>query len=252
MALREIAFDTETTGLDPFTGDRVVEIGCVELINHLPSGNNFHVYINPERDMPQEAFKVHGLSEEFLSDKPKFAEIAQDFHDFIAGTPLIAHNAGFDVKFLNWELKEAGFPLIDQNLVIDSLVLARKKFPTGPNSLDALCNRFGIDNAKRTLHGALLDSEILADVYLELIGGRQTSLILSDKDTADISISEDGTISLKKAAAKQRPKPLGSRLTNEDITRHQAFISEGKAKSLWLQYMAKSEPLEDNEGETSQ
>ena len=252
MALREIAFDTETTGLDPFKGDRVVEIGCVELINHLPSGNNFHVYINPERDMPEEAFKVHGLSQEFLSDKPKFAEVAQDFHDFIADTPLIAHNAGFDVKFLNWELKEAGFPLIDNDFVIDSLVLARKKFPTGPNSLDALCSRFGIDNAKRTLHGALLDSEILADVYLELIGGRQTSLILAEEEDLGQSISEDGTVSLKRAPAKQRPTPLASRLTEVDIALHSKFINEGKAESLWLQYMEKSEVIAESETETSE
>ena len=186
--LREIVFDTETTGLDPFTGDRVVEIGCVELINHLPTPNNFHVYINPERDMPEEAFKVHGLSEEFLSDKPKFAEVAEGFHDFIKDTVIIAHNAQFDVKFLNWELENAGFPTIDDRMVIDTLAIARQKFPAGPNSLDALCNRFNIDNTKRTLHGALLDSEILADVYLELIGGRQTSLLLAGEEE-DLSIA---------------------------------------------------------------
>ncbi|MCT4655615.1 MAG: DNA polymerase III subunit epsilon [Cohaesibacter sp.] len=250
MALREITFDTETTGLDPFTGDRVVEIGCVELINHLPSGNTFHVYINPERDMPQEAFKVHGLSAEFLEDKPKFAEIAQDFHDFIAGTPLIAHNAGFDIKFLNYELEKAGFPLIDKEFVIDSLVLARQKFPTGPNSLDALCNRFGLDNSKRTLHGALLDSEILADVYLELIGGRQTSLILSAEEE-QVSLSEDGQVSLKRSPAKQRPTPLPSRLDAADEEAHLAFISEGKSESLWLPYFKDYPKKEDTASETS-
>ncbi len=239
MALREITFDTETTGLDPFTGDRVVEIGCVELINHLPSGNNYHVYINPERDMPEGAFKVHGLSEEFLSDKPKFAEIAQGFHDFIADTPIIAHNAGFDVKFLDWELKEAGFPTLNKDLVIDTLALARQKFPAGPNSLDALCNRFGIDNAKRTLHGALLDSEILADVYLELIGGRQTSLILSDEaETAAAASSGDGA-GLQRKPARQRPHSLPSRLSQADIEAHMTFVAEIKGDSLWQQYLPK-------------
>lgn len=239
MALREITFDTETTGLDPFTGDRVVEIGCVELINHLPSGNNFHVYINPERDMPEGAFKVHGLSEEFLSDKPKFAEIAQKFHDFIADTPIIAHNASFDVKFLDWELKQAGFPALNQDLVIDTLALARQKFPAGPNSLDALCNRFGIDNAKRTLHGALLDSEILADVYLELIGGRQTSLILSDQADVPAAMGGENGTGQQRQAAKQRPKPLPPRLTDQDIKAHLNFIAEVKGESLWEQYLPK-------------
>ena len=237
MAIREITFDTETTGLDPFSGDRVVEIGCVELINHLPSGNTFHVYINPERDMPQEAFKVHGLSEEFLSDKPKFAEIAEGFHDFIKDTPIIAHNAGFDVKFLNWELKEAGFETINQDLVIDTLAMARRKFPAGPNSLDALCNRFGIDNAKRTLHGALLDSEILADVYLELIGGRQTSLILSSEESQNSSFSSDGAAVRARPMARQRPAPLPSRLSADDIARHETFLAELKGETIWSRYL---------------
>lgn len=240
MALREITFDTETTGLDPFTGDRVVEIGCVELINHLPSGETFHVYINPERDMPEEAFKVHGLSEEFLSDKPKFAEIAEGFHDFIKGTPIIAHNAGFDVKFLNWELEAAGFAKIDQSFVIDTLAMARQKFPAGPNSLDALCNRFGIDNAKRTLHGALLDSEILADVYLELIGGRQTSLILSEEEDMSLTNGE-GSNERQRQAALQRSSPLPSRLSEEDIKAHMAFLSEIKGESLWENYGLKKD-----------
>lgn len=240
MALREITFDTETTGLDPFTGDRVVEIGCVELINHLPSGETFHVYINPERDMPEEAFKVHGLSEEFLSDKPKFAEIAQGFHEFIKDTPIIAHNAGFDVKFLNWELEAAGFAKIDQGQVIDTLAMARQKFPAGPNSLDALCNRFGIDNAKRTLHGALLDSEILADVYLELIGGRQTSLILSEEDNVSLVNGDNGG-ERKRQAAAQRPKSLPSRLKPQDIEAHLAFLSEIKGESLWDSYGLKKD-----------
>ncbi|WP_373235484.1 DNA polymerase III subunit epsilon [Cohaesibacter celericrescens] len=237
MALREITFDTETTGFDPFSGDRVVEIGCVELINHLPSGETFHVYINPERDMPEGAFKVHGLSEEFLSDKPKFSEIAQSFQEFIKDTPIIAHNASFDVKFLNWELEKAGFGKIDDQYVIDTLAMARLKFPAGPNSLDALCNRFNIDNGKRTLHGALLDSEILADVYLELIGGRQTSLLLAGEE--EDGSSQDGSDGGKRqrAAAKQRPTPLPSRLSQDDIEAHLTFLKEIKGESLWSRYL---------------
>ncbi|SNY90514.1 DNA polymerase-3 subunit epsilon [Cohaesibacter sp. ES.047] len=243
MALREIVFDTETTGLDPFTGDRVVEIGCVELINHLPTPNNYHVYINPERDMPEEAFKVHGLSEEFLSDKPKFAEIAQDFHDFIKDTPIIAHNASFDVKFLNWELEKAGFAKIDNDLVIDTLAMARQRFPAGPNSLDALCSRFSIDSTKRTLHGALLDSEILADVYLELIGGRQTNLMLSAEDQDLSSSGEQEEWSKRyREPAKQRPAPLPLRLSAEEIERHQTFLKEIKGDSLWARYLPQTEP----------
>lgn len=238
MALREIVFDTETTGLDPFTGDRVVEIGCVELINHLPTPNNFHVYINPERDMPEEAFKVHGLSEEFLSDKPKFAEVAQGFHDFIKDTVIIAHNAQFDVKFLNWELENAGFPRINDDLVRDTLAMARTKFPAGPNSLDALCSRFGIDNTKRTLHGALLDSEILADVYLELIGGRQTSLLLAgEEEDADGSGENGHGGKRQRIAARQRPTKLAPRLTEADAEAHLAFLKEIKGESLWASYM---------------
>lgn len=239
MALREIVFDTETTGLDPFTGDRVVEIGCVELINHLPTENNFHVYINPERDMPEEAFKVHGLSEEFLSDKPKFAEVAQAFHDFIKDTVIIAHNAQFDVRFLNWELENAGFPRINDDMVMDTLAMARTKFPAGPNSLDALCSRFGIDNTKRSLHGALLDSEILADVYLELIGGRQTSLLLAGEEDDFSGGSEDGQSGgmRQRAPARQRPSPLASRLTEGDIEAHMAFLKEIKGDSLWASYL---------------
>ncbi|WP_394706072.1 DNA polymerase III subunit epsilon [uncultured Cohaesibacter sp.] len=237
--MREIVFDTETTGLDPFSGDRVVEIGCVELINHLPTTNNFHVYINPERDMPEEAYKIHGLSEEFLADKPKFAEIAESFHAFIKDTVIIAHNAKFDVKFLNWELEKAGFAKIEPEFVIDTLAMAKRKFPAGPNSLDALCNRFSIDNSKRTLHGALLDSEILADVYLELIGGRQTSLLLSgeDKDLSSAHTDEDESSLNNRPRAKQRSQDLPSRLQDEDLEAHLAFIAKMKGESLWAQYL---------------
>lgn len=236
--MREIVFDTETTGFDPETGDRVVEIGCVELLNHLPTGETYHVYINPERDMPEAAFKVHGLSEEFLSDKPKFAEVADGFVAFIQNAKLIAHNANFDIKFLNWELKQVGKPLIPNEVVIDSLELARRKHPMGPNSLDALCSRYNIDNTKRTLHGALLDSEILAEVYLELIGGRQTSLILSEED-------EEGFVQKDYPRAGPRPKTLPSRLSAEDIKAHEAFTATFKGDLLWDLYLEKDQEPTD-------
>ena len=182
--MREIVLDTETTGLNPRDGDRVVEIGALELINHMPSGNSYRQYINPERDMPIGAFEVHGLSEEFLRDHPVFPDICDAFLEFIADSPLIIHNADFDLGFLNMELAVAGRPAIARDRVINTLDLARRKFPGAGASLDALCRRFGIDNSNRTLHGALLDSELLAEVYLELIGGRQPGLVLADQGSA--------------------------------------------------------------------
>jgi DNA polymerase-3 subunit epsilon len=175
--MREIVFDTETTGMDPAEGDKLVEIGCVELINHIPTGRTYHQYINPERDVPAEAVAVHGLTAEKLKNEPTFGEIVGDFLDFIGtDSKLVAHNAQFDVKFINAELKTFGFPSLDPKRIIDSLMIARRKFPGSPASLDALCRRFNIDNTDRTLHGALLDSELLAEVYLELLGGRQRGL----------------------------------------------------------------------------
>ena len=175
--MREIVMDTETTGLDPNTGDRIVEIGGVELFNHMPTGETYHQYINPQRDMPEGAFAVHGLSAEFLSDKPLFADVAQAFLDFVGDSKLVIHNASFDMKFINAELKWIEKPPLPWAQAIDTLAIARKKFPGAQNSLDALCRRFGI-RTERELHGALLDSEILAEVYLELIGGRQPDLVL--------------------------------------------------------------------------
>src|SRR6187399_2320340 len=174
---REIVLDTETTGLSPATGDRVVEIGCVELINHIPTGRHLHLYINPERSMPEDAFRVHGLSDDFLRDKPKFADVAGRFVDFIADSTLVIHNAPFDMGFLNFELERIGRPSLG-NPVVDTVMVARDRHPGARVSLDALCKHYGIDNSRRTLHGALLDSEILAEVYLELIGGRQVALAL--------------------------------------------------------------------------
>lgn len=175
--MREIVLDTETTGLDPFSGHRVVEIGCVELMGHVPTGNHFHTYLNPERDMPREAENVHGLSAEFLKDKPLFKTVARAFLEFIGDAPLVIHNAGFDLKFLNWELDQLGLPMLDAARAIDTVLIARKMFPGSPANLDALCKRYQIDTSARTKHGALLDAELLADVYLEMKGGRQASLL---------------------------------------------------------------------------
>src|SRR6478609_6410723 len=179
--MREIVLDVETTGLDPIQGHRIVELGCVELLNRIPTGSTFHVYLNPDRDMPAEAFAVHGLSVEFLKDKPRFAEVADEFLSFIGDAPIVAHNAGFDHGFLCHELKRVARAEIPSDRVVDTLMLARRKHAAGPYSLDALCARYGIDNSRRTKHGALLDAEILAEVYLELVGGRQASLILVDE-----------------------------------------------------------------------
>ena len=225
--MREIILDTETTGLSPLSGDRLVEIGAVELFNHLPTGETFHVYINPERDMPKEAEAVHGLSENFLSDKPKFKAIADDFIKFIGSTTLIIHNASFDMSFLNAELKMCRKPGIPNEQVVDSLMLARKKFPMGPNSLDALCKRFGIDNSKRTKHGALLDSELLAEVYLELIGGRQTGLNLKSEAVVKKPVWQS------QAKPSQRPSALPSRLTAEEKTHHDLLVTGLGNDALW-------------------
>jgi len=187
--MREIALDTETTGFEPKEGHRIVEIGCVELINHIPTENHFHVYINPERDVPEEVVRVHGLNNEFLDDKPVFSQVATDFVEFIKDSTLVIHNAAFDMRFLNHELEKLGFPKI-KNEVIDSLAVARAKFPGSPANLDALCRRFDIDNSNRELHGALLDAELLAEVYLELCGGRQPEFFKEVKKESSISLSD--------------------------------------------------------------
>lgn len=199
--MREIVFDTETTGMDPAEGDRIVEIGCIELEGHIATGRTLHLYINPERDVPPEAVAVHGITKEFLKDKPTFGEVVGDFLDFIGeDAKLIAHNAEFDMKFINAELKKFGFPSINQKRVIDTLAIARAKFPGSPANLDALCRRYNIDNSNRTLHGALLDSELLAEVYLELLGGRQRGL-LEEEDNNHIT----GTAVQTAAAKIKRP-----------------------------------------------
>jgi DNA polymerase-3 subunit epsilon len=227
---REIVLDTETTGLSPATGDRLVEIGCVELINHIPSGRHYHVYINPLRSMPEEAFRVHGLSEEFLADKPTFPTIAQDFRDFLGDAQLIIHNAPFDMGFLNAELERAGQRPLG-NPVIDTVMLAREKHPGARVSLDALCKHYGIDNSRRTLHGALLDSEILAEVYLELIGGNQVSLAL----TAEIRVSGAAAMAAR-PIARPRPVALASRVSVEEAAAHAKFVASLGADAIWAQY----------------
>lgn len=225
--IREIILDTETTGLDPAAGDRIVEIGALELANHLPTGRTFHVYINPEREMRKEAEAVHGLSTAFLSGKPVFAAIAQDFMEFIADAMLVIHNASFDIGFLNAELGFLGLPAISQHRVIDTLHLARQKHPGASNSLDALCRRYGVDNSKRTKHGALLDSELLAEVYLELIGGRQTALVL------EASLTRPAAVTVSRQAAAGRPRPLPPRLTAHERAIHENFVAGLGVQAIW-------------------
>ncbi|MDE0694498.1 MAG: DNA polymerase III subunit epsilon [Boseongicola sp.] len=226
--MREIVLDTETTGLDPDSGDRIVEIGAVELLGHVPTGSTYHQYINPERKVPKEAVDVHGLTDDFLRDKPSFGAIAQDFLAFIGDANLVIHNAAFDVKFLNAELRWLALPQIDSGRTVDTLEIARRKFPGSPASLDALCRRFGIDNSKRTLHGALLDSEILAELYLELIGGRQPDLLLATKDEATVAAD---------AGEQWRPGPrpvrLGSRVTPEEEKAHAELVIRLGEGSVW-------------------
>jgi DNA polymerase III subunit epsilon len=220
--LREIVVDTETTGLDPEKGDRIVELGAVELVNHLPTGRTFHAYVNPERDMPEEAFRVHGLSAEFLADHPVFAEQVDALLEFIGDARLVIHNAGFDVRFLNAELRRCGRPPLTPDRAVDTLVLAQRRFPGQPNSLDALCRRFAVDNAARTLHGALLDCHLLAEVYLHLMGGRQVALGLA-LPTAVRAAAVSRTV------RPPRPHPP---LAEAELAAHAAFIATMK-DAVW-------------------
>jgi DNA polymerase-3 subunit epsilon len=226
--MREIVLDTETTGFDPQTGDRIVEIGAVELMGHMATGKTFHEYINPERGMPEEAFQVHGLGDDFLRDKPKFAQVGRAFLDFVGDSKIIIHNAAFDMKFLNFELAKMGLRQLPYDQAIDTLAIARKKFPGSPSSLDALCRRFGIDNSSRTLHGALLDSEILAEVYLELIGGKQPDFGLSTR--AEPRAGEAHT----EWAPRPRPVPLPSRLSEKENAAHAEFVGKLGGTPVWL------------------
>jgi DNA polymerase III subunit epsilon len=227
--MREIVLDTETTGLEPSEGHRIVEIGAVELFNHMPTGKTYHQYLNPQRPMPKEAFDVHGLGDEFLRDKPLFQAVASDFLAFIGDAQLIIHNAAFDMKFLNAELAAVGFAKLSMSRATDTVAMARQKFPGSPASLDALCRRFGVDNSGREKHGALLDSEILAEVYLELIGGRQPGFGLS----TSASPAKRGDAPVEAWRPKARPNPLTPRITADEMAAHQAFVTGLGDTAIW-------------------
>lgn len=229
--MREIVLDTETTGLDPYQGHRLVEIGCVELVNRIPSGKTFHRYLNPERDVPVEAHAVHGLSTEFLKDKPLFTDIADELIAFLVDVPLVIHNAAFDIGFLNAELDRVGRPPIGRDRMVDTLLIARRKHPAGPNRLDDLCARYGIDNSHRTKHGALLDAEILAEVYVELIGARQAQLVLAD------SAASRGGTEADAGAARGRSTALAPRITPAEREAHRQFVATLGAGAIWRDYL---------------
>lgn len=228
--IREIAFDTETTGLDLAT-DRIIELGCVELINHVPTGRSFQAYINPERPISIDAFRIHGLSDEFLRGQPVFAQVVDEFLAFIDGAPLVAHNAEFDLAFMNAELGRLGRVRWDSTRVVDSLAIARQRHPTAPNSLDALCSRFGVDTSKRVLHGALLDAQLLAEVYIELLGGRQASLLFDP--VADIGAIA-GATEIRVAIRRPEPRPL--RISAAEMEAHRAFTAGLEGGGLWRAY----------------
>jgi DNA polymerase-3 subunit epsilon len=229
--MREIVFDTETTGLDPIQGDRLVEVGCIELVNRFPTGKTFHCYFNPERDMPEQAQKIHGLSGEFLKDKPRFADKMEELIAFLGDAQLVAHNAMFDLGFLNAELERAGRAAVSRERMIDTLLLARRKHPGGANRLDDLCQRYAIDNSRRVKHGALLDAELLAEVYVELIGARQAQLILS-QTAAPVHVS--GAI----VVLRERPAPLAGRLTDEERAAHRKFVATLGDGAIWRDYVS--------------
>lgn len=228
--MREIVFDTETTGLDPHQGHRLIEIGCIELLNRIPTGNVFHRYFNPERDVPAEAFAVHGLSADFLKDKPLFASAVDELLEFVGDAPMVAHNAFFDLGFINAELERAQKKLIGRERLVDTLMLARRKHPNGPNRLDDLCVRYRIDNSRRTKHGALLDAELLAELYIDLIGARQALLGLAAA-AQTLAVDSDGATVLR-----VRPAPLVSRITDADLDAHRAFVATLGDKAVWQDY----------------
>ena len=227
--MREIVLDTETTGLDPLRGDRLVEVGCVEIFNRMPTGLTFHRYINPERDMPQEAFAVHGLSSEFLADKALFATVADEFLEFIGDSPLVIHNASFDIGFINAELDRIKRQAIARERLVDTLLLARRKHPGVSNRLDDLCSRYAIDNSRRTKHGALLDAELLAEVYIDLIGARQSQLILGETTSRQTGV-------IAELLRRHRPEPLAPRLTDADRAAHRDFVATLGDKPIWKDF----------------
>ena len=232
--MREISLDTETTGLDPASGDRIVEIGCVEMINHVATDQSFHVYLDPKRPMSPEAIEITGLTDEFLAGKPLFESIAQAFADFIADDMLVIHNAPFDVKFINSEFRRVGLPSLERARVLDTLPMARKKFPGSQANLDALCRRFGIDNSAREKHGALLDAELLAEVYLELIGGRQPDFILNESKSDGNEAKQQ--LGIQRGPANTRPKTLRSRLTDDEKALHSSLLNELGDEAIWRQF----------------
>ncbi|MBX9466492.1 MAG: DNA polymerase III subunit epsilon [Rhizobium rhizophilum] len=233
--MREVIFDTETTGLDN-KADRVIEIGGIELLNHFPTGRTFHVYINPgDRKVHPDALAVHGITDEFLKDKPVFANIVADLQEFFEGAKWIAHNATFDMGFINAEFDRLSIPPVPSDLVIDTLSLARRKHPMGPNSLDALCRRYGIDNSHRTKHGALLDSELLAEVYIEMLGGRQAALGLTSVDTRrNQSVEMTDIVEI----SYERPRSLPPRLSAIEVEGHAKLVARLKDKAIWSKYSA--------------
>ena len=238
--IREVVLDTETTGVDARKGDRVIEIGCVELVNHCTTGKTFHTYLNPQRPVSEGAFGVHGLSDAFLADKPLFAAISEPFLAFIAGARLIIHNAPFDVGFLDMELARIGKPVLDGQMVVDTLIMARRKHPGASNSLDALCSRYGLDTSRRVKHGALLDAEILSEVYVELLGGRQATFGLSAPDAS----RSDKTMMDKTSQSGggqerqvQRPAPLPTRLTAQEREAHAQFVDTLNGTPVWKSYL---------------
>jgi DNA polymerase-3 subunit epsilon len=233
--MREIVLDTETTGLDPLRGDRLVEVGCVELFNRMPTGQTFHRYMNPEREMSAEAFAVHGLSTQFLADKPFFHEVVDEFLEFIGDAPLVIHNASFDISFINAELDRIKRRAIPRDRLVDTLLLARRKHPGVSNRLDDLCSRYAIDNSRRTKHGALLDAELLAEVYVDLIGARQSVLVLATEAT-EIRVGASGEM-----PRRQRAVPLAPRVTDADRDAHRAFIATLGDKPIWNEYLAASQ-----------
>jgi DNA polymerase-3 subunit epsilon len=236
--MREIVLDTETTGLDPLRGDRLVEIGCVEMLNRMPTGQSFHVYINPERDMPAEAFAVHGLSAEFLATKQLFHEVVDDFLEVIGDAPLVIHNASFDISFINAELDRIKRPAIPRERLVDTLLLARRKHPGVSNRLDDLCSRYAIDNSRRTKHGALLDAELLAEVYVDLVGARQSQLLLASES------EETRANGAADAPRRQRPAPLTPRISDAEREAHRAFIATLGDKAIWNEFLpAPAAPL---------
>ena len=228
--MREIVMDTETTGLDPNSGDRLVEIACVELANYIPTGRVWHQYINPQREVPHDAFRIHGLSTQFLADKPLFCDLVESFLEFVDGAKMIFHNASFDIKFINAELIRIERAAIPLERVLDTLALARRKHPAGPNSLDALCKRYSIDNSARTKHGALLDAELLADVYLQLIGGQQPNFDLTSRRSGGPAGAAASSIALT------RPQPLAANLADAELAAHVAFVKELGGTAVWALY----------------